>query len=156
MRKRSFIVNMIRLCIILISVLGCNESEFIKTDFDVTKQALEPFLCSITVGEGSQSEVLSHTFENTSGSVTLNTEDAYSFIRATSGPCKFTVYNESNGGGRYVIIGTDLDGRIRAGLDGVRCKDGDESTYCMSSDSEMWRVRSVKIEPVSVTGFPSL
>lgn len=87
MRKRSFIVNMIRLCIILISVLGCNESEFIKTDFDVTKQALEPFLCSITVGEGSQSEVLSHTFENTSGSVTLNTEDAYSFIRATSGPC---------------------------------------------------------------------
>ena len=55
MRKRSFIVNMIRLCIILISVLGCNESEFIKTDFDVTKQALEPFLCSITVGEGSQS-----------------------------------------------------------------------------------------------------
>lgn len=151
MRKRSFIVNMIRLCIILISILGCNESEFIKTDFDVTKQALEPFLCSITVGEGSQSEVLSHTFENTSGSVTLNTEDAYSFIRATSGPCKFTVYNESNGGGRYVIIGTDLDGRIRAGLDGVRCKDGDESTYCMSSDSEMWRVRSVKIEPVSVT-----
>jgi hypothetical protein len=49
--------------------------------------------------------------------------DESSFIRETSGPCYFTVYNGENFTGRYVIIGTNLDERIRAGLDGVDNKD---------------------------------
>jgi hypothetical protein len=59
------------------------------------------------------------------------------FIRRTSGPCTFTVYNGNNFGGRFVTLGSNLGERIRAGIDGVRYKD--------EGGGATWRIRSLKI-----------
>ena len=63
--------------------------------------------------------------------------------RATSsaappGPCVFIVYNSAGFAGRSVRLGTGLDDRIRAGLDGVERRD--------KGGGETWRIRSVRME----------
>ncbi|MEZ4861164.1 MAG: hypothetical protein R3C14_07655 [Caldilineaceae bacterium] len=62
---------------------------------------------------------------------------ASDFIRSTSGPCIFHIYNSTGYNGRQVSLGTDLAKRIRAGVCGV---DGTGDT---------WRIRSIVIDRVS-------
>jgi hypothetical protein len=55
---------------------------------------------------------------------------AWDFIRRTSGPCAFEVFNDPNWSGRSVTYGTNIDRRIRVGATGAQ-------------DSGGWRARSV-------------
>lgn len=98
--------------------------------------------CTIVVGGSGYSQEITHTFSS-QDSYSVNTCEAWSFIRSTSGNCRFTVYEQSDLTGRYVTLGTGLQARIRAGENGIRYKDkGGPGT---------WKIRSIKIEPVTDT-----
>jgi|GEM_PF-2461726 len=119
----------------LLQLPGCIESD-LSDDFASTQQALQP-LCRIAVGGGGQTEYID-LYANQPSVLLVNTSANWDFIRSTSGPCHFTVYNNVDGAGtRYVNLGTDLNMRIRAGEDGVRYKD--------DGGGETWRIRSVRI-----------
>lgn len=102
--------------------------------------------CTITIGDDGKSETYTVHFNQrgsnqgkyevyTTGSkYSFPSVMASSFIRKTTGKCKFTVYNSRNYAGRNVILGTGLTKRIRAGIGGV---DGTGDT---------WRVRSIEVE----------
>lgn len=122
-------------------LFGCSDEGDLSEDFTASSQALKT--CSIVLGGGGKSQTITQSFSGTTGSYTVNTSSAWDFIRSTSGECQFTIYNDSNQSGRYVTLGTDLSVRIRAGEDGIRYKD--------DGGGATWRVRSVKIEPVSST-----
>ncbi|MEE2786135.1 MAG: hypothetical protein VX589_02280, partial [Myxococcota bacterium] len=62
----------------------------------------------------------------------------FDFITATSGNCLFTVYNGADFAGRYVVVGTHLTGRIRAGMDGIN--------HGKQGGHDTWRIRALKIE----------
>ncbi len=93
-------------------------------EFEQLGQSLEErgTFCQIVVGGGGKSEYID-VYLNPNGQYIKNTKKAWDFIRKTTGPCKFTIYNGKNLGGKHVTLGTDLHKRIRAGLDGVRYKD---------------------------------
>jgi hypothetical protein len=108
--------------------------------------------CTIRLGEAGQTFTYGRSLKERE-SFYLEAVHESSFIRSTTGPCLFTVYNGRNFSGRYVTIGTNLsergkvtmdgisrDARIRAGMDGVKNKD--------KGGGETWRVRSVHIERV--------
>jgi len=118
----------------LFQLPACSESDF-ADDFATTRQALEP-ICRIEVGGGGNTEII-ELFPNQPSVLVVNTSANWDFIRKTSGPCHFTVYNEVDMGGRYVTLGSDLEVKIRAGEDGVRYKD--------SGGGDTWKIRSVRV-----------
>ena len=122
-------------------LVGCGEEDY-SGELAVQHQKLLPLTCTIVLGGGGNSQTISHTFD-TLTPYSVNTSSAWDFIRTTSGPCSFTVYNNTSQGGRNVTLGTDISVRIRAGEDGVRNKD--------SGNGETWKVRSVKIMPQNDT-----
>ncbi|MCB0125042.1 MAG: matrixin family metalloprotease [Caldilineaceae bacterium] len=89
--------------------------------------------CTIRIGDDGNTWTIEATLSERNRPAEYPDVPASSFIRSTSGPCYFEVYNSTEFGGRMVTLGTDLTERIRAGLGGL-----DDS-------GETWRVRSVKI-----------
>lgn len=59
------------------------------------------------------------------------------FIQSTKGPCHFQVFNKKNFQGRSVTIGANLNGKIRAGIDGI--------TNRSNGGGETWKIRSIKV-----------
>lgn len=98
-------------------------------------------LCTITVGGGGDSETYRAYVNEGTPVWEFPSIQAREFIRSTTGPCAFTVYNHENFGGPYVTLGTELDDRIRAGIDGVENRDG--------GGGDTWKVRSIRVELVS-------
>lgn len=100
------------------------------TGFVAAPQAAQAAGCSITVGAGGGS---------TTYTASVASVPAVDFIRQTSGNCRFTVFNRVNfdTAGRFVTLGKDLSGRIRAGIDGIENKD--------SGGGDTWRIRSIRV-----------
>ncbi|MCL2326146.1 MAG: hypothetical protein FWC40_06605 [Proteobacteria bacterium] len=120
----------------LFQLPGCKSD--LGNDFANTRQALQP-LCSITMSSasGNHSEDI-HLYPNQPSVLLANTLANWDYIDSTSGPCHFTVYNNTDGAGtRYVNLGTDLSTWIRAGEDGVR--------FRQNGGGETWKIRSVRI-----------
>jgi hypothetical protein len=103
--------------------------------FAAPAQAI-PGQCRIVLGDdGASSTIVANLDTNGPTSQGFSSVTASSFIRSTTGSCHFQIFNGSNFTGSQVTLGTNLNTRIRAGLDGVSRKDdGGGST---------WRVRSV-------------
>jgi hypothetical protein len=99
----------------------------------------ETAACAIVVGGGGKS----HRYDARLApgqSARFDGVPASDFVRSTSGPCVFVVYNDAGFAGRSVRLGSELDDRIRAGLDGIVRRD--------KGGGETWRVRSVRMERV--------
>jgi len=97
----------------------------------------EPAQCAIVIGAGGKSH--SYDARLAPGQhARFDGVPASDFVRSTSGPCVFVIYNNAGFGGRSVRLGTGLDDRIRAGLDGVERRD--------KGGGETWRIRSVRME----------
>jgi hypothetical protein len=120
--------------------------------------ALASLVCSITIGGGGHTYVYraylsgvdalgSDKYEvYTSSSVAeFSSVEASDFIRKTSGPCSFTVFNHANFEGRHVTLGSDLTTKIRAGIDGVENRDG--------GGGSTWRIRSIRMELANSEDF---
>ena len=101
--------------------------------------ASEYVYCSIVLGGGGESETYGTYLAKKKGEVSLTIPyvRAREFIRSTSGPCYFVLWNHSDEKGRHVVLGTDLSRKIRAGEDGV-----ENRTH---GGGETWRVRSLSI-----------
>lgn len=101
--------------------------------------------CSITIGRDGKSETYWLNVNSNSISPNMlsvsNVKLTSDFIRKTTGPCVFTVYNSANFQGRFVTLGTDLSKTIRAGIDGVENRS--------SGGGDTWAIRSLKIEAVA-------
>ena len=119
----------------LLAGLSCSGEGLELQDEQVdTTQSELAATCTIRLGEGGNT----HTF-----SITLNDNEAWGwtsvpasdFIRSTSGPCHFRIYNSTNYTGSSVVLGTNLVDRIRAGIDGITNKD--------SGGGDTWRIRSL-------------
>ncbi|MFZ4656394.1 MAG: hypothetical protein ACOYNY_05260 [Caldilineaceae bacterium] len=91
--------------------------------------------CSITIGADGESKTYT-----TNGYGEFNAVMVSNFVRDTDGFCTFIIYNDVNFGGLRVVLGTDLQGQIRAGLDGVEKR--------KHGGGDTWRIRSLKIVPV--------
>jgi hypothetical protein len=105
-------------------------------------QAVDDGGCTIVLGENGKTYVFSiSSDEARSGSKIFNTREPSRFIRSTTGDCTFTIYNkpDADPNGWWVILGTNLSDRIRAGEGGV---DGTGDT---------WKIRSLEITPVADT-----
>lgn len=105
--------------------------------------AVKAVPCTIQIGGDGETDTLTYDLTNysTGTYVTWTNLTARSFIRNTSGPCHFYIYNGSNLDGSLTVIGTDLTERIRAGSDGIENKD--------NGGGDTWKVRSVKIVKVN-------
>lgn len=111
-------------------------------------QASHVVTCTITIGHDGKSFMYSGQFSDApsqiSGqSIAYGVVETSDFIRSTTGPCYFRIYNERSFEGRSVTLGTDLNERIRAGIDGIENKD--------SGGGNTWRIRSLSIEYVQDT-----
>ena len=116
---------------------GCEDGEIgVSEDMVLTTKSSLSTVCSISVGGGGETETI-NLYENEPSVLLRNTSANWDFIRETTGPCHFVVYNHAEGEGKYVNLGTNLDVRIRAGEDGVRYKD--------DGGGDTWKIRSVKI-----------
>lgn len=117
---------------------GCETTDEEQPALDEyqTRQEALTSTCSISVGGGGETETI--TLSSSESAKLVNTTANWDFIRETSGPCRFTIYNGKNGSSKYVILGTDLKNRIRAGEEGIRYKD--------DGGGETWRIRSIRIE----------
>lgn len=93
--------------------------------------------CTITLGGGGNSETYSRSLSPSELTASFPAVKPREFIRSTSGPCLFVIYNRENFQGRFVILGTDLSDRIRAGVDGIENRN--------SGGGDTWRVRSIFI-----------
>lgn len=95
--------------------------------------------CRIVLGDDGASSTIVANLNTTGGPVSQSFANvtASSFVRSTTGPCTFQIYNSGNFTGDQVTLGSGITTRIRAGLDGVSRKD--------SGGGETWRVRSVFI-----------
>ncbi len=93
--------------------------------------------CAITLGGGGNSETYSVDLSFNNPTAYLHSVKPREFIRSTSGPCVFVIYNGENFHGKSVILGTDLSDRIRSGLDGIENRN--------SGGGDTWRVRSIFI-----------
>ena len=90
--------------------------------------------CTIRVGSGGTTR--EYTAELGEGEMRVfGAVPASEFIRATSGPCHFRVYNGQAMTGESVVLGTNLNTRIRAGVDGLTRKD--------KGGGQTWSVRSI-------------
>lgn len=126
--------------LLLYTNLSAQEIKF--SDVKVKVPVLDLKECAIRVGESGKTWTYSKKLAL--GQVAeWPSNKAASFIRSTSGPCHITIYNKENFKGRRVTLGSNLNGRIRAGLDGIRYKD--------SGGGETWRIRSIKIKRVDTT-----
>ncbi len=100
--------------------------------------ALRAAVCTIQIGSGGSTTTLTYDLTGSVGqSVWWTNLTARDFVRNTSGPCHFYIYNGSNLDGSFVILGSSLAERIRAGVDGLENKD--------SGGGDTWKIRSVKI-----------
>lgn len=125
-------------------ISGCSAENDTDLESDIVQShAALSTTCTIVLGGGGKSQTITKSFTSQSDSYYVNTSSAWDFIRSTSGACTFTIYNDTIRSDRYVILGTDLSVRIRAGEDGIRYKD--------DGGGETWRVRAVKIDPVQST-----
>ncbi len=105
-------------------------------------EAQDKMECVIVIGgEGESHRYGDHL--NLGESLRFDNVPISDFIRSTSGPCTFTVYNSAGFGGRWVTLGSDLTERIRAGLDGVSRRKG--------GGGDTWRIRSLMIQRVNTT-----
>ena len=100
-----------------------------------TAAAVSAQTCEIRIGGGGRTTTLRVSLRP-GQSHHWRSVRASDFIRSTRGPCRFTIYNSRNFGGRSVQLGSNLSTRIRAGV-GVRRKD--------NGGGDTWRIRSVKI-----------
>jgi hypothetical protein len=66
---------------------------------------------------------------------------ASDFVRSTSGPCHFRLYNGEDYTGASVVLGSNLTGRIRPGVDGLTRKD--------TGGGSTWKVRSIEVYALS-------
>ena len=126
------------ICLPMFLYCGCEEigNDWESMDgFRESKQALS-VVCSISLGGGGETEVI-NLYEGQPSVLQVNTSANWDFIRQTTGPCHFVVYNGTDGTGSYVNLGSDLNDKIRAGEDGVRYKD--------EGGGNTWKIRSVKI-----------
>ena len=102
--------------------------------------------CKITIGENGQS----WTYQETGTQFDLWNTSAASFIRETStdSSCDYLVCNGPDMGYPCVHIGSGLNTRIRAGLDGIVNKD--------SGGGDTWRIRFVQIMKAPTIPFCSI
>lgn len=87
--------------------------------------------CSITLGGDGRSRT--ETTESTEKFYHIG--GRWEFIRSTSGPCTFQVYNKDQLQGRSNVYGSNIEGRIRIGANGAQNKGG-------------WKARSLSIVKV--------
>jgi hypothetical protein len=92
--------------------------------------------CTIQIGGGGATYTYSASLDE-GESMSWSSVTTSQFIRTTSGPCHFRVYNGTNFSGSSVVLGTDLTERIRAGIDGITLKD--------DGGGDTWNIRSLII-----------
>lgn len=66
------------------------------------------------------------------------------YVTATEGPCHFEIFDHAHYQGKRVILGTDLNHKIRGGINGVRHWDSDRSGT--------WKIGSLRFLPMRETG----
>lgn len=101
----------------------------------------DPAECVIKLGHDGKTYTYSKSLTSVGSTAEWAKVSKAAFVRSTSGPCTFTIYNKSNFLGPSVTLGTNLSGRIRAGLDGITKKD--------SGGGDTWGVRSIKMTRVA-------
>jgi hypothetical protein len=101
-------------------------------------------VCTVRLGEDGGTRTFTYDLTGGVGQyVYWTNQPGQSFIRSTSGPCNFFIYNGSNLDGKWVAIGTDLGERIRPGLDGIENKS--------NGGGDTWKARSVLIQKADTT-----
>jgi hypothetical protein len=97
----------------------------------------EPQECVIRMGGGGKTS--EYTARLRPGEVKQVADTRNSdFVRSTSGPCHFHVFNGDGMTGRAVTLGSNIDERIRVGIDGVVNRD--------DGGGATWKIRSLRIE----------
>lgn len=128
-----------------VNMAGCSLSGLTLSIFLVVATLFCPLYayaaeCVIKIGDAGKTYTYTKRLEPGQSAEWAAVSQASSFIRSTSGPCRFEVFNNTNFRGHSVILGSNLSSRIRAGLDGIVRKD--------SGGGDTWRIRSIKMTRV--------
>lgn len=128
--------------LLMLSACLGTEEDLDLTVVEKNSAALEAFsneaaqTCTIRLGSGGQTYEYTARLSANESQVFASVA-ASEFVRSTSGPCHFRIYNGANLAGSHVVLGTNLTGRIRAGLDAITRKD--------TGGGRTWKVRSIEL-----------